>query len=351
MNHRFSPIKQVLLIIPLITLVTLYSGMSVYAQGPVTPAIAPDAQPITGEAIPQPSQKPFDDIDVGSSYYVQLKYLKDFNLINGYEDGTFRPKNMINRAEAAIAMNKILLNFEIPTGFKNKKEIAYTDIPSKYWAEESIQKLTTLGIVKGYTETEGGKDTGKITFQPEKTINLAEAVKMAMSIEMIKDQNLTLPTAMKSSFKDVQGTEWFAPYIELAQQKTLLTYSTKQLIHPNDNMTRGEFMNILYKTIKTREPGHFFGRGSFYSDFFEGRSTSNDEKYTQNGYTAAHLTLPFGTKLEVTYLRNGQKVTVRVNDRGPHTPSFSLDLTRKAFEELANPSEGIIPIEYRIVTE
>lgn len=331
-----------LLMMPFITLISLSSGMSADAETAI-----PEPQPVTGEATVK-TQKPFDDIDIGSSYYVQLKYLKDHKLINGYEDNTFRPKNTINRAEAAMAIDKVLLNFEIPKdSTKQIAEVNYKDLPKDHWAHPSIEKLTTLGIVKGYTKE---NNTIQI-FQPEKTINLAEAVKMVMSIEMIKDKNLGLPTSMKSSFKDVEGTEWFAPYIELAQQKTLLTYSTKQRIYPDDDMTRGEFMDLLYKTLRTREPGHFFGRGSFYSDFFEGRGTSNDEVYTQNGYTAAHLTLPFGTKLEVTYLRNGQKVKVRVNDRGPHTPSLNLDLTRKAFTELANPSEGIIPIEYNIVTE
>lgn len=337
-NNWFSYIKQVLFAISFITVTILYSETSANSES----LMGADPQPMTGEATSSTEQKPFDDIDVGSSYYVQLKFLKEQNLIKGYEDNTFRPKNLINRAEAAIAMNKILLDFETSIDVKNKPAPTYTDIPEKHWAEASIQKLTTLGIVKGYTDK---------TFKPEKNINLAEAVKMVIGIEMLKDKDLSLPSSMKSSFKDVTGTEWFAPYIELAQQKTILNYTTKLLIHPDKEMTRGEFMDLLYKALKTREAGHFFGRGTFYSDFFEGRGTSNDEIYTQNGYTAAHLTLPFNTKLEVTYLRNGQNVRVRVNDRGPFTPSINLDLTRKAFTELANPSEGIIPIEYRIVTD
>lgn len=335
--------KLGLLMVPFITLITLSSGVSVDAE-----VATPDAQPITGEAVPKVEQKPFNDIDIGSSYYVQLKYLKDHKLINGYEDNTFRPKNTINRAEAAMAMSKALLDFEIPENTTKKiAEINYADLPKDHWAHNSVEKLTTLGVVKGYTE----KNNTVQIFQPEKTINLAEAVKMVMSIEMMKDKNLKLPTSMKSSFKDVEGSEWFAPYIELAKDKTLLTYSTKMLIHPEDDVTRGEFMDLLYRALRTREPGHFFGRGTFYSDFFEGRGTSNDEIFTQNGYTAANKELPFNTKLEVTYLRNGQKVQVRVNDRGPFTPSLSLDMTRKAFAKLANPSEGIIPIEYQIVTE
>lgn len=338
-NH-LPHIKRHLLAISLIASIVLSSGTSTSAKNNVTV----DTQPITDEAAPDSSQKPFEDVDIGSSYYVQLKFLKEQNLIKGYEDNTFRPKNLINRAEAAMAMSKVLLNFETQD---LEEEMDYTDLSKDHWAHNSVQQLTTLKIVGGY----GKKGKTEKTFKPEKNINLAEAVKMVIGIEMLKDKELALPSSMKSSFKDVAGTEWFAPYIELAQQKTLLSYTTKMLIRPDSEMTRGEFMDLLYRALKTREPGYFFGRGTFYSDFFEGRGTANDEIYTQNGYTAAHLTLPFNTKLEVTYLRNGQSVRVRVNDRGPFTPSMNLDLTRKAFTQLANPSEGIIPIAYRIVTD
>ena len=305
-----------------------------------TGTYAEDSQPLSAEAT---TTKIFSDVDIGSNYFVQLSYLKDKKIIKGYEDGSFGVKKFINRAEAAVTINKALMNFEILESAKKKTAEEFSDIPKDFWAIDAIHGLSELGIIEGYKKKENQ------IFRAEKTINLAEAVKMIIGIEMLRDSKLSLPADSKSSFKDMTGTEWFAPYIELAKTKTLLSYTTKMLIHPDDEMTRGMFMDLIYRTIITREVGHFFGRGSFYSDFFEGRGTSNDEIYTQNGYTAAHKTLPFNTKIHVTYLRNGQSVDVRVNDRGPFTPSFDLDITSKAFKEIADISEGVIPIEFSII--
>ncbi len=280
----------------------------------------------------------FSDITIGSPYLVQLKYLHTQGLIDGYENGMFQPKKLITRAEAATMLERALLDEET----KSDTTTRFSDVPQDHWAHETISHMAEKKIIKGYKNEE---------FKPNQTINRAEAIKMVIVAEQIKSPKLTLPTNSKSSFKDMKGTEWFAPYIEAANSRTMLTYSTKMLIYPADQVTRGEFADLVYRAIRTREPGHFFGRGTYYSDFFEGRGTSAGEKYRKDGYTAAHKTLPFNTKIKVTYLRNEQSVTVRVNDRGPFTPSMDVDLTRRAFSDLANPSEGIIPIEYEIVTE
>lgn len=326
--------------------------------GEAAVSITGEAVASTGEAKAKPAApvvtKIFSDVDIGSPFYVQLSFLKKENLIKGYSDGSFKPNAPINRAEAAAAMDKILLNFDLAKDL-TKGEENYTDLTKDNWAFESVQKLAKLGIAKGVTKKTTNKktkvDTTTVMFKPSDKINLAEAVKMVIGIEMLHDNTLKLPTDKKSSFKDVKGTEWFAPYIELANQKTLLSYGMSQKIVAGKEMTRGELMDLLYRALKTREAGHFFGKGTFYSDSFEGRGTSNGEKYTQSGYTAAHRTLPFNTNVLVTYMKNAQQTTVRINDRGPFTASLDLDMTKTAFSVLANPSEGIVPIEYQIVTK
>ena len=59
------------------------------------------------------------------------------------------------------------------------------------------------------------------------------------------------------------------------------------------------------------------GVASYYADKFNGRRTANGERFDNTAMTAAHPSLPFGTLIEVTNMRNGKKVVVRVNDRGP----------------------------------
>src|SRR4249919_962127 len=72
------------------------------------------------------------------------------------------------------------------------------------------------------------------------------------------------------------------------------------------------------------------GKASYYSDKFDGRKTASGAVFSQHKLTAAHKTLPFGTKVKVTNLSNGKTVKVRINDRGPFVEGRILDLSKKA---------------------
>lgn len=83
------------------------------------------------------------------------------------------------------------------------------------------------------------------------------------------------------------------------------------------------------------------GYASYYGDEFHGRLTSNGEVFSQELLTAAHKTLPFGTKLKVTNTKNKRSVIVRVNDRGPFVDGRVLDLSRAAAERIDMKNEGV----------
>ncbi|MBV8517873.1 MAG: septal ring lytic transglycosylase RlpA family protein [Acidobacteria bacterium] len=72
------------------------------------------------------------------------------------------------------------------------------------------------------------------------------------------------------------------------------------------------------------------GLASYYSAFFDGRRTANGEIYRNKQYSAAHLTLPLGSWIEVTSRATGRKLRMRVNDRGPFARKFVLDLSQAA---------------------
>lgn len=78
---------------------------------------------------------------------------------------------------------------------------------------------------------------------------------------------------------------------------------------------------------------------TYYADKFNGRKTSSGERFHNTNYTAAHMKLPFGTKLRVTNEKTGKFVDVKVNDRGPFSKKLEIDLTKKAFMEIA-PTKG-----------
>lgn len=91
------------------------------------------------------------------------------------------------------------------------------------------------------------------------------------------------------------------------------------------------------------------GVASWYGGKFHGRKTANGETYDQNRMTAAHRTLPFGTKVEVTNLRNGRSVVVRINDRGPFIKGRIIDVSRRAAGELGFRNQGITKVRVRAI--
>ena len=79
---------------------------------------------------------------------------------------------------------------------------------------------------------------------------------------------------------------------------------------------------------------------SYYADKLNGRRTASGKRFDNSKYTAAHKKFPFGTKLKVTNEANGKSVIVEVTDRGPFTKGREIDLTKKAFMEIASSRYG-----------
>ena len=88
---------------------------------------------------------------------------------------------------------------------------------------------------------------------------------------------------------------------------------------------------------------------SWYGGKFHGRKTASGEKYDKHELTAAHKSLPFGTKVKVTNIRNGKSVVVEINDRGPYAKSRVLDLSQAAFSEIGHTNTGVMQVEYEII--
>lgn len=93
------------------------------------------------------------------------------------------------------------------------------------------------------------------------------------------------------------------------------------------------------------------GIASYYAAKFHGRRTASGEKFSSKLMTAAHLTLPFGTRLKVTNPATHTSVIVRVNDRGPHVRGRIIDLSRAAAELLGITRSGIARVELEVLTK
>lgn len=91
------------------------------------------------------------------------------------------------------------------------------------------------------------------------------------------------------------------------------------------------------------------GVASYYADKFNGRRTANGERFSNAELTAAHKTLPFGTLVEVTNMRNGRSVVVRVNDRGPYTHARVIDLSKTAARQLGMHHSGTAHVKLAVL--
>lgn len=91
------------------------------------------------------------------------------------------------------------------------------------------------------------------------------------------------------------------------------------------------------------------GFASFYSNKHHGRKTASGEKFNMFKLTAAHKTLPFGTRLRVTNTKNGKSVCVVVNDRGPFVKSRIIDLSFSAAKELDMVKTGTAKVLLEVI--
>jgi len=86
------------------------------------------------------------------------------------------------------------------------------------------------------------------------------------------------------------------------------------------------------------------GLASWYSDALHGRLTASGVPYDRDALTAAHKTLPFGTRVRVTRTESSHSVDVTINDRGPFVEGRIIDLSRRAAEELDMLEDGVIRV-------
>jgi len=93
------------------------------------------------------------------------------------------------------------------------------------------------------------------------------------------------------------------------------------------------------------------GIASYYADIFHGKPTASGEPYDRDAFTAAHPTLPFGTQVRVTELKNSKSVIVTVNDRGPHTNSRVIDLSYIAAKSIGLVEAGITKVKVETILD
>jgi rare lipoprotein A len=133
-----------------------------------------------------------------------------------------------------------------------------------------------------------------------------------------------------------------------AQHSDLRSSTTRQaaIEQPRRPVATASVVRRVPAAEPSESSGKSHGIASFYS---EGNRTASGEKFNPQELTAAHPTLPFGTKLRVTNTHTGRSVTVRVNDRGPYVPGRVVDVSYSAAQELGMVGRGVAPVKLDVV--
>lgn len=267
----------------------------------------------------------FSDVTEESAYNTPLGYLKNKGVITGYADGTFKPEQTVNRAEAL----KMLIG-----GFSKNlqpNDGSFPDVPKDAWYSSYVATALAEGYVNGYPD-------GK--FRPENTLNKAEALKIVHTISGTTASHTTIDPS-------IPANEWYAPFLLSSYDKQWIDAGTPGSYALTSSMTRGELATILYRALFMKEkslsafPLYETGKVSYYSDSLAGNQTSSGERYDPEKFTAAHNTFPFGSYVQVVSPESNTSVLVRINDRGPYGENALIDLSKTAFEALYPASKGV----------
>lgn len=292
-------------------------------------------------AYPQTSKAAFSDVDVEDLHYVAVTYLEEQGIISGYEDGTFKAHEKINRAEALKMLtiaSDIFSEEELENLNSDNFEIEnapFTDTPVNAWYTPYLAVAKEKGIIEGYADN---------SFKPEQNVNLVEALKIYLS----SFDNIIFPNLSDYLFADTSENAWFTPYTAYSAMRGMLEINRENKIFPDQEITRGYLAEIIYRKKKSGE-GFEFGKATFYGAAVQGNNTASGQIFDMNSFTAAHKTLPFNTIVRATNLANGKSVDVKITDRGPYGPGRVLDLSSGAFKQISDLWRGIINVQYEIL--
>lgn len=176
----------------------------------------------------------FSDVSESNPYYKSIEFLKTEGIIGGYPDGTFKPDQVVNRAEAL----KMILNAK-KTEVKDITSSSFKDILTSDWFAKYVETAKTLGIVNGNPDG---------SFAPSRNVNKAEFLKMLLLTYEVKFVNYKAPE--KPLYPDAaDSTQWFIPYFDFAKNVNLITPNSAGNIEPSKDLTRGQVAEIIYKLV------------------------------------------------------------------------------------------------------
>jgi hypothetical protein len=186
------------------------------------------------------STSSFPDVLKDSRYFTSVEYFKEKSVIQGYPDGTFRPNQEANRAEA---LKIILLASSIDVTSYESGENVFPDVVEGNWFYPYVKKAKELSIVKGYEDG---------YFKPIQIQNIAETLKIILTTNKMSLQTLEENILV---FPDVPANFWYAPYAYYAKEKNIIEPQNDGTMNAGRAITRGELIEIMYRMAIVKENG------------------------------------------------------------------------------------------------
>lgn len=180
-----------------------------------------------------PSEAAFPDAPLSDLYGSAAAFLRVRNVISGFPDGTLRPQETLNRAQAA---KMLLLGARRPIATRFPAYIAF-DVPTDAWFTPYIVSANEQGMMQGY-------DNG--TYRPEATVIRSEFFKM-LSIAF------DLRTPVRSRYTDVQRSDWYAVFADAAEAYGTLLPDGTQKFHGDRPVSRGEAIFAVARMVQLRD--------------------------------------------------------------------------------------------------
>ncbi len=179
---------------------------------------------------------PFPDVSGKTEHAAAIDFLKSKGIISGYPDGTFKPDNTINRAEALKLVLLGRKSLSLPEATVTKT-LAFPDIRKSDWFYAYLEQAFNLGIIQGY-------DDGN--FKPANEITAAESLKIIYGGLI---PGMQLPQVSADPFTDVPMDQWFTPYLEYGRNRQFIEALGDGSYHPGRKMTRAEFAEAIYRAL------------------------------------------------------------------------------------------------------
>ena len=183
----------------------------------------------------------FDDVAEDHEHFASITWMRDEGVIQGYDDGTFRPTQSVNRAEALkiilLASDIDVLEGEPPFEGEN----LFSDVTVNDWFYPYVDKAVEFGIVGGYPDG---------SFKPGQNVNNAELLKM-----IILANNIHPGGVSEAPYEDVPEDAWFASFVKYAKEKNLVKAKSDGYFHPGAAAPRATVAEVMYRVAYMNDTG------------------------------------------------------------------------------------------------